>query len=80
MIENWDDFVAIGVNPVVGSAELSREELQSWVSKANLSFYLRPLQLWAIFKQIKSWRELKVNIIGGYGLTMQILSLRRGGK
>lgn len=80
MIESWDDFVAIGVNPVVGSAGISREELQMWVSKANLSFYLRPSQLWAILKQIKSWRELKVNILGGYGLLMQILSLRRGGK
>jgi len=63
---------------VVSPAELSKEALQKWVYRANMEFYMRPSQLWAILKQIRSWGELKANLTGGYGLLLQ--QLKWGGK
>jgi len=80
MLENWDDFVAIGVNPVVDSPDLPKEALQKWVYRANLAFYLRPSQLWTILRHIKSLKEMWIKLAGGYGLLRQILKWRSGRK
>jgi len=76
-IDNWEDFVAIGTNSAVLSSSIPKDELQRLVSKANCSFYLRPFQIYRILKQVRTWKRLKTYMLGGYGLLMQVLSLKR---
>lgn len=69
----WDNFVPKGVNVVVGSQSLSRQELQKYTVKAYSRFYLRPSQIVHMLRHIDSFAEFKIYLRGGFGLLRQAL-------
>ncbi len=73
-LDNLDDFVAIGPEAVVSNSLISKDGLRRMVLKANVQFYIRPVQLWRILKHIKTLAELKVHLLAGYGWFLQLLS------
>lgn len=74
----WEDFVAIGVNPVGDISGLPKRKLQLYVLKANLLFYGRPTQIIRIIKTIKTKFEFTEYFRGSMGLFLQMLSWFRG--
>lgn len=78
--EKWEDFVAIGVNPVVELENLSPKDIQKYVYKANTQFYFRPLHLLHLTSHLRSISELKVYINGFYSLLKQCFSWRNKSK
>lgn len=78
--ENWKDFVAIGVNPVIEFKDISTKDLQKYVYKANIQFYLRPLHILHLASQLRSFNELKVYINGGYSILKQCFSWKKKSK
>lgn len=76
----WDNFVPKGVNIVVESKNLSKQDLQRYTVKAYSKFYLRPSQILHMLRQIESFAEFKVYVRGGFGLLRQIFSWIRGSR
>lgn len=74
---DWQSFVPMGVTATIASGVLTKAQLQKYVLKANLRFYLRPKQLLEIMSKIRSFAELKAYIKGGLGLILQMLMWRR---
>ncbi len=75
--DNLDNFVAIGPKAPVDSPVFSRRELQGYILRANMDFYLRPKQLWRILRHIGSWKELIVHIKAAYGLILQMIAWKK---
>ncbi len=65
---DWEKFVYAGTDnpatPVFESDKLSREDLQSWISRAYREFYLRPAYVWQRLRRCTSWGEIKMNFKG----------------
>lgn len=76
----WDNFVPKGVNVVVESKTLSKQDLQRYTVKAYSKFYLRPSQILHMLRHIESFAEFKVYFRGGFGLLRQIFSWIRGSR
>lgn len=74
---NWMDFVMVGDNPMLADTGLSKEDLQKYIIFAYLRYYLRPSQLIHVFKEIKSFAELKEYIRGALGLLSLLLTKLR---
>jgi len=71
--KNLDSFVTIGPSFVIDTENLTHQELQRYVFRANIEFYLRPLQMLRIMKSIRTLPQLGVYARGGLGLMMQVL-------
>lgn len=78
--EKWEDFVAIGVNPVVELENLSPKDIQKYIYKANIQFYFRPLHILHLASHLRSLSELKVYTNGVYSLLKQCFSWKRKSK
>lgn len=74
---NWKDFVPYGVNAVSSTENLSKRDLQLLAFKANLLFYCRPQQLFAIMVKIRSFYEFKAYLKGALALVLQMISWRK---
>ena len=77
-INIWKNFVTISGVPVISSNGLSRKMLQAHLAKAYIYFYLRPIQLMRILKNLSSFEELKAYIRGGFALLHQIVNWIKG--
>lgn len=75
--ERWKDFVAIGINPVIELEDLSTKDIQKYIYKSYIQFYLRPLHILRLIMSLRSFSELKVYINGVYGLLQQCFSLKK---
>lgn len=75
---DWQNFVAIGVNPVGDIGHLSKRQLQLYVLKANFLFYFRPTQIYRILRTIRTKFELLEYSKGAIALVMQMASWFRG--
>lgn len=71
-IDNWEDFVAVGINPAIELGSLTRRELRKAIYEANRRFYLRPGQLLKMLSGIRSTYELSQYLRGGIGLLRQM--------
>jgi len=79
-IMNWDMFVPKGVTPVIELEDLTKKDLQRYIYKAYLKFYLRPFQIFRIIKNISSLAEFMVYLRGALGLFRRIFEWRQAGK
>lgn len=59
------------------SYEFGQDELKYYVSKADKEFYLRPGYLLRRLFLQRSWREMKANIEGFWGMVTQIIKTRQ---
>ena len=70
----WEKFVYAGTDnpatPVFESDKLSRQDLQSWTSRAYREFYLRPAYVWQRLRRCTSWGEIKMNF-KGFGMLLR---------
>ncbi len=64
----WDNFVYAGtsgrVSPVFESKELSRGDIERWVSKAYKEFYLRPSYIYQRLNGVKSAGDVRILVNG----------------
>lgn len=75
----WEDFVAVGENCVLSkNAQLSKEDIERLIARANVLYYLRPWRLLRILFHIRTLHELSNYISGGFGFLRQVL--RWGGR
>ncbi|MEW6096605.1 MAG: radical SAM protein [bacterium] len=79
-IMNWDIFVPKGVTPVIELVDLTKKDLQKCIYKAYLRFYLRPLQIFRIIRNMSSFAEFRVYLRGAFGLFRRMFEWRRAGK
>lgn len=79
-MDNWNDFVAIGVNPALDLIEVTKRHLRWYMYLAHLKFYGRPIQWFRMARHIKSLRELMVYLRGGLGLVRQMINWRKGSR
>ncbi|MFH1625449.1 MAG: hypothetical protein ABID54_09895, partial [Pseudomonadota bacterium] len=79
---NWDNYVPKGVTPLIRLEGLSKADLQKYISKAYLKFYLRPGQIYRIIRNLSSFAEFMVYVRGALGLFSRIrewiVASRRG--
>jgi hypothetical protein len=61
-----------GVTPLIRLKGLSKADLQRYISKAYLKFYLRPSQIYRIIKNLSSFAEFIVYVRGALGLFSRI--------
>ncbi|MBI4619759.1 MAG: radical SAM protein [Desulfobacterales bacterium] len=69
---NWDNYVPKGVTPLIRLENLSKTDLQRYISKAYIKFYLRPSQIYRIIKNLSSFAEFIVYLRGALGLFSRI--------
>lgn len=79
-IMDWDMFVPKGVTPVIELKDLTKKDLQRYLYKAYLKFYLRPLQIFRIIRNMSSFAEFRVYLRGAFGLFRRIFEWRKAGK
>lgn len=79
-IMKWEMFVPKGITPVIELADLTKKDLQRYIYKAYLRFYLRPLQIFRIIRNLSSFAEFRVYLRGALGLFRRIFEWRRAGK
>lgn len=66
--KDWSDFYSATDKAVVEYKEIGPEELEKAVDKAYKEFYLRPSYIVKKILKIRSFDELKQNILGGINL------------
>lgn len=71
-IQNWEDFVSIGVNPQLQHMNLTQDELQEAAASAFRRFYFSPKGVWNVAASISSVNEFKELSVGAFGLCLQI--------
>jgi anaerobic magnesium-protoporphyrin IX monomethyl ester cyclase len=66
--ESWDSYVYADLRSVDSFffelTTMSQQELQEWNRKAYTSFYLRRGYVWKRLKKLKTFSELKTNVVG----------------
>jgi radical SAM superfamily enzyme YgiQ (UPF0313 family) len=77
---NWDMFVPKGVTPVIELEDLTKKDLQRYIYKAYLRFYLRFGQIFRIIKNLSSFAEFKVYLRGALGLFRRIFEWIKAGR
>lgn len=75
--ERWQDFVAIGVNPVVELDNISVQDIQRYVYKAYIKFYSRPLHILRLVSSLRDFSEVKVYFTGVFSLLNQCFTLKK---
>lgn len=73
--KNMEQYIMHGVDPNIKTEYLTAEELEYWVGRANLEFYLRPRYIFQRLKTIKNVHDLKRNI--NSGKTLLKLAIKR---
>lgn len=63
---NWDDYY--GSTPLVKVPNLSSEDVERLYRKMTFAFYLRPSYILKRLLNTRSWNEVKLNFIGGFGI------------
>ncbi|MBI2875352.1 MAG: cobalamin B12-binding domain-containing protein [Candidatus Tectomicrobia bacterium] len=74
---NWDNYVPKGVQPLIQLEDLSKADLQRYISRAYLKFYLRPRQILHILRNLSSAAELGTYLRGALGLSRRIQEWRK---
>ena len=64
--KNWRDWVTDDYEqaPTVNLSTLSKDEINELVDKGLREFYLRPDQMWRMFRNINSWADVKAKFHG----------------
>ena len=74
----WEKFVYAGTDnpasPVFESDNLTREDIERWVSRAYREFYLRPSYIWQRLRRCTNWGEIKMNFKWAFDAAAQYLS------
>lgn len=76
-LRDWDHYVPKGVHPIIQLEGLSRGDLQRYISRAYLRFYLRPRQIFRILRNLSSSTELWTYLRGALGLFRRIREWRQ---
>lgn len=63
---DWDLY--FGSTPLVKIDTLNSEDVIRLFRKMTFSFYLRPYYIIKRIRKMKSWREIKYNMVGGIGI------------
>ncbi|MBI5003359.1 radical SAM protein [Candidatus Woesearchaeota archaeon] len=71
-IQNWEDFVSIGVNPQLKHSNLTQDELQKAAADAFRRFYFNPRGVYNVMRSVSTLNEFKELGVGAYGLCLQI--------
>jgi len=64
-----------GLDGAVGTAELSAERILALRREAIRRFYLRPGYLWRRLRTVRSWWDLKTQLVDGFGVLQDALGL-----
>ncbi|MDD5645315.1 MAG: radical SAM protein [bacterium] len=75
-VRNWEDFVAVGVNPVMKPEGVTAGEMRNYVIKAYATFYLNPVRIFEILRYLTGPYELLEYFRGGAGLFMQVVKMK----
>jgi len=72
----WEKFVYAGTDnpasPVFENDNLTRDDIEKWVSRAYREFYLRPSYVWQRLRRCTNWGEIKMNFNGFWMLLRSI--------
>jgi anaerobic magnesium-protoporphyrin IX monomethyl ester cyclase len=72
----WEKFVYAGTDnptsPVFESDNLTRDDIEKWVSRAYREFYLRPSYIGQRLRRCTNWGEIKMNFNGLWMLLRSI--------
>jgi len=71
---DWEKFVAIGEQCTLTNANLSADEIEALMARANLQYYLNPKRIVDLLFHIRTFYELSNYIKGGISLLRQILT------
>ena len=69
---NWEKFVAIGENCVLKHSEISANEIEKLLSKANILYYANPRRLLNLLFHIRTFYEFINYFLGGIALCRQL--------
>ncbi|OSM01918.1 putative Fe-S oxidoreductase [Magnetofaba australis IT-1] len=75
--DGWADFVTTRALPFDMNPELSASQLMQRVQRAHLRYYLHPLTLWRMLREIRSWGEIQALLVGFLGLLARLFGARR---
>lgn len=73
---HFEDYIAIGTNPLIEYEGVSKKDLQRFIYSAYLQFYARPVQLMRIIKKIRSFYEFLIYLKAAFGLLRQVMLWR----
>ncbi|MDG4476048.1 B12-binding domain-containing radical SAM protein [Thiovibrio frasassiensis] len=74
---NWEKFVAIGEDCVLKNAEVSGQEIENLISKANIKYYANPRKIINLLFHIRTLYEFKNYLMGGIALFRQLAKWSR---
>ena len=69
----WERFVSVGEQCVLTNANVSPEEMEELIAKANLKYYLNPRIIANLLFHIRTFYEFSNYVKGGISLLKQIL-------
>ncbi len=66
--KNYDGHIIHGAEPLLRTTKLTAQQLNYWVGRAILEFYLRPSYIWKKLKHVRGWKDFKRNFLSGGNL------------
>jgi len=69
---NWAKFVAIGEDCVLKNSEISSQEIEKLIAKANMLYYANPGRLLNLLFHIRTFYEFINYLKGGIALSGQL--------
>ena len=72
-IEDWRTYLTFDVPPVSLMPGFSPTEVKRMADRATLEFYMRPSQLWRMFRSIRTSVEMMEYLRSGYGLLSRMI-------
>jgi radical SAM superfamily enzyme YgiQ (UPF0313 family) len=69
---DWEKFVAVGEECVIKNSEVSAEEIERLIARANMIYYANPKKLLNVLLHIRTFYELSNYLKGGLALLRQI--------